>query len=885
MRLSPLALLAACAAPELQLPPPPNLVIATPALTAGQPSQLTVTGAPAGATVRLGWGPDVAVDALCPALLAPHCVDLAAPQAVLAPAVADASGRATFTFTPPDAPQVALQAFVKVGRRAALSQPVVAPVAEPAVSDDPCGFTDGHAILFTTSIPIPEDFGMRIATFGNHKGSPHYAGRGGDLYVRYPDGSLRNLTAEAGMGLPLPNGDEDPARSIAVREPVVHWDGDRAIVSIAEGADLPGWSTTTRTWQLYEVTGLCPGEPATFTRLPLPADYNHVAPAWTSDGRVLFVSDMPPTGPQDRHLYPLRDEYEGNPIPSGVWSLDPATGAWHILEHSPSGSFGPLVDSFGRVVFSRWDHLKRDQKGPGDPRPTFDWPDESAQGPVAPPGVHFDELFPELQSSVQEAWIAAGLLPADFGDHYSPNDFNQFFPWMMHQDGSEEETLNHVGRHELGGSYAFASRPDDPQLAEDMRRFAADPLTSDLTDRFGLHHFAEDPTHPGRYYATIAGEFDAKGGGQLVYIDGGPDVNADDMRITWVTHPDTRTPVYPGDGPRPGRTGLYRDPLPLQDGTLLAVATAPVGPSSEADAAWRGSRTAASAYAWRLHTMVQGPDGYLRMGAPLTPGITKTVRFWYGGNNFQRTFQGTLWELDPVELVRRPAPPLTRAAVHPIEAQTVADAGGDLAALQRWLAERDLALIVSRDVTQRDHHDLQQPFNLRVPGGVEHVGPDCGPGCRVYDVTHLQLFEAQYVRGQDWAFRPDDPSFNPNTFQPTSGRRVLPRPVLGAPNPPADPGLPENTVRVAADGSVAAIVPARRALSWQLIDEATPGDPAIGTDAVVRERYWVTLQPGEVRTCPACHGVNTESQTGDPGPTNPPQALAELIAWWTAGMP
>lgn len=38
------------------------------------------------------------------------------------------------------------------------------------------------------------------------------------------------------------------------------------------------------------------------------------------------------------------------------------------------------------------------------------------------------------------------------------------------------------------------------------------------------------------------------------------------------------------------------------------------------------------------------------------------------------------------------------------------------------------------------------------------------------------------------------------------------------------------------------------ALSWQLTDpQGTP---------VARERYWVTFQPGEVRVCTSCHGIN-----------------------------
>jgi hypothetical protein len=71
---------------------------------------------------------------------------------------------------------------------------------------------------------------------------------------------------------------------------------------------------------------------------------------------------------------------------------------------------------------------------------------------------------------------------------------------------------------------------------------------------------------------------------------------------------------------------------------------------------------------------------------------------------------------------------------------------------------------------------------------------------------------------------------------------------------------------------VAALVPARRALSWQLLDPA--GQP------VVRERYWLTLQPGEIRVCGSCHGVNSLDQAGLPAPANEPEALRQLLRQW-----
>jgi hypothetical protein len=70
---------------------------------------------------------------------------------------------------------------------------------------------------------------------------------------------------------------------------------------------------------------------------------------------------------------------------------------------------------------------------------------------------------------------------------------------------------------------------------------------------------------------------------------------------------------------------------------------------------------------------------------------------------------------------------------------------------------------------------------------------------------------------------------------------------------------------------MAALVPARRALS-RLTDTNSTG--------VVRERYWLTFQPGEIRTCTSCHGLNTSDQANQPVPTNTPAALVSLLNYW-----
>jgi predicted RNase H-like HicB family nuclease len=97
-----------------------------------------------------------------------------------------------------------------------------------------------------------------------------------------------------------------------------------------------------------------------------------------ADGRILFTSDRPRGG--EAHLYPQLDEYEEAPTNTGLWSLDPASGDLRLLDHDPSGAFTPIVDSFGRVIYTRWDHLQRGQQADTDAEEdvygTFDYADE-----------------------------------------------------------------------------------------------------------------------------------------------------------------------------------------------------------------------------------------------------------------------------------------------------------------------------------------------------------------------------------------------------------------------------------------------------------------------------------------------------------------------------
>jgi hypothetical protein len=175
------------------------------------------------------------------------------------------------------------------------------------------------------------------------------------------------------------------------------------------------------------------------------------------------------------------------------------------------------------------------------------------------------------------------------------------------------------------------------------------------------------------------------------------------------------------------------------------------------------------------------------------------------------------------------------------------------------MRQHNLALIVSHNVTTRDDFDLQQPFNLRVPGGTQTLG---SPG-KIYAVQYLQLFQADQIRGLG------------GTASPDPGRRVLAQLLHDADAlavQPPSPNGPPSSVLLGSDGSMAAFVPARRAMTWQLTDPSGAG--------VVRERMWLTFQPGEIRVCASCHGVNDKDQAGNPPPGNPPLALLTLLQYW-----
>jgi hypothetical protein len=641
-------------------------------------------------------------------------------------------------------------------------------------------------IVFVTQPPHPDDFATVNATFGSHRASLDAVPRGGDLYIRYSDGTLKNLTAAAGYGKSGFQG----AQGIAVRDPAVHWSGIKIIFSMVIGSPTAQYQVETYRWQLYEVIKLGITETPQITKLAnQPTSYNNVMPVYGTDERIIFVSDRPQGG--QVHTYPQRDEYESTATNSGLWSLHPASGDLIHLDHAPSGDFSPTIDSFGRVIFTRWDHLQRDQQNRCSNQGfgAFNYASEQAGAAALDSD---QELYPEQRAQCD------GSRSENIENH----SFNHFLPWQMNEDGTDMETINHIGRHELA-SYIPKTFRNDVNIEEFYGQYTRVNQQA-VTNFFQIQ---EDPVIPGSYFGISAPEFGTHASGQIVKMSAPPTKAADQIAVIAITHPDTSGPDAT---PSVAHIGFSRDPLPLSDGTLIASHAV----TSEDDTNIGSSASPASKYNFRLKSFALSGQYYMP-ATPITTGITKTISYWspdllVSYNNV------TMWELQAREIRTRALPARLHAILPAPEGAVFQQSGVDVAELRNYLTENNLALIISRNVTRRDNLDHQQPLNLQVEGSTTRTVKNDG---KLYSVAHLQIFQGDLIRAYG------------GLSNTQAGRRVLAQPLHSVSQNPGNRAGPNGSVKIAADGSLAAFVPARRALTYQLTNNAGEG--------VVRERLWL----------------------------------------------
>jgi hypothetical protein len=680
-------------------------------------------------------------------------------------------------------------------------------------------------ILFVTQVPPAGDHNTAMSIDGSLLATTAAAPRGGDLWIAYPDQTTKNLTRTAGYG--IAGSDQKGPNAIAVRDPHVHFSGTKALFSMVKGAPANASDTTVFYWQVYEVTGLGKNDTPVITRVPNQhPDYNNVQPAYLSDGRIVFASDSPVTG--ERHLYPALDEDGLGPAGTGLWTVNPQSQGTvpALMTHSTSGAAEPFVDSYGRVMFTRWDVLQRDKVAANPTRVLHDYQSEA---PAAAYG-QYSEVFPE---PLQSATTPFGL------------KFDLFLPWTLNQDGSNLNTLNHLGRHELSLDFP-RSGPDDGMVDFTSGEFTPGAATLPATTRAGsFFQMSEHPFSPGRYVGVDVTKTGLSAG-RVVSVVAPPSVNPDHVTVTVISD-----------------AGFSRDVSWLTDGHLMgawAGSQQPIMGSYGAEAPVN-TNAPTSPFSIRIAT----DNKHLERNTILTTLTTRTVVQIINGQD--QTFSGTLHQLQPVELTPRTIPTVPVPATTPVEAPEASiyiRNGVSPTGLSTWLQQRNKALLSSRNVTTRDAADRQQPFSLQVAGGVTTTVA----GIPAKTVSRVQFFQGQYLRAYS----------NSGATAPEAGRRVTARSMTAAAfnsNPPATG--PDGSTPIAPDGSMAAIVPAGRATTWQVTDS--------NHNAVVRERYWLSFKAGELRACTSCHGANTLDQTGKPPATNPPEALNTLLSYWKSTNP
>ena len=707
-----------------------------------------------------------------------------------------------------------------------------------------------NAILFVTQVPMPREANGNavsnsvlsvVSLFGNHLADTASAGRGGDLWLRLTNGALVNLTRGAQYGV----AGAQHTNGIAVRDPHIHWGGNKAVFSMVVGAPKTPNDLTKFYWQLYEVmnlTNLIANPNLTPVIVPVAGqstNANNVSPCYATDDHIVFMSDLPPNG--QWQLAPLLDEYKGRPSLSGTWNLDPVGGNLRLIQHTPSGVFNPFVDSFGRLIVTRWDHLVQDGNFTDDRlgRSTNGSFNFSSEASNAVPLVAPLESFPEPRN-----FDSNGLAMTKTRG----NAFNRNIPWELSQNGGREEIINHWGQQEFNQAVTISFTNDANLLPinNPSERAAKGVLTVNTNSFNNFFQIAEDPRNPGTYFGVDAPDFSSAGGthtaGQIISILGPPSVNPTQMMVNLVTPP-TAAP------------GVFRNPLPMSDGKLVSAFT-PV-PGAIVDSNLGSPAAPVAFYQFRLMTLTN-TGSLWTTNQFLTTGLSNSASYYDGATLV--THSGVFWELQPVEVRPRHVPTPVLPTVAPIEQQAFAAENIDLPTFQADLVQRNMALVISRNVTARDAADKQQPYNLNIPGGTNTIGTSG----RIYDITHLQFLQADYLRGY---------TYGTANIQP--GRRVLAAPLHDTASfnrPSAKTNAPLGGAELMPDGSQAAFVPAARAVTWQLT--------GVTNESIVKERYWITFSPGEVRTCANCHGINAKDQIGRPSPTNSPFALHELLKLW-----
>ena len=349
---------------------------------------------------------------------------------------------------------------------------------------------------------------------------PTRAPRGGDLWIRYPDGTLRNLTAEAGYGT-------TPALQIAVRDPYPHWDGTKALFTWSSAA--PRRTTYDPVYfQIYEVTGLGAGRaPSRSASSRSRADANNVTPIYASDGRILFTSDRP----AQRRSAPLsaarrvRDRADRHRVSGRCSPTAPICRSSITRRRAcsrPSSTLRPrrllALGSPAARSAGRRRHLRDPRRRSAELRRAH--LRQRVERRVPPRSRRATKSFPEPRELYGDPRL--GRPPAD-------RDRSHLQPVLSVDDAA--------GRHR-----ARDPEPSRPPRAVRLHRARAHlPRLRRRRDRASTSSCTSPRTRriPVPTTASAARSSARAAPGRSSRIDAPPGANADDIAVTYVTHPAT----------------------------------------------------------------------------------------------------------------------------------------------------------------------------------------------------------------------------------------------------------------------------------------------------------------------------------------------------------
>jgi len=178
-----------------------------------------------------------------------------------------------------------------------------------------------------------------------------------------------------------------------------------------------------------------------------------------------------------------------------------------------------------------------------------------------------------------------------------------------------------------------------------------------FTNPTALHmlHVIESPSSLGTYFAVSPPEFGTHMAGPILSFNGAAGTNPENMVITYVTPIVSVPNPALGQSPLATAVNVYRNPLPLSDGSLLAVHSAVKQYDSNTGADAQHPR---SRYDFKLRMLTTS-------GSTMVPDLNTSlasepnVALTYYANGTLVTYAGApLWELDPVEVTgaNQPAP-------------------------------------------------------------------------------------------------------------------------------------------------------------------------------------------------------------------------------------